>query len=595
MADDLAHIPGDPFAFQFAQQTHLVRAALVAARPLLSAVLQLPACRALYRQSRIVTGETFEARVLRALDVRFRVHASEGSSIPVRGPLIVAANHPTGALDGLVVAEAVRQVRPDVRVLANHWLAAIPELRESCFFVDPFGGPSSAGRSLEGLRAAHVWLRNGGALIVFPSGEVASRPATDGRYVDRTWLPAVGRLAIATRAAVAPVFLDGRNSALFHAAGRCHPGLRTLLLPRELLRQRGSLTRVALGPTIEASTLAQVDTPEAVTAHIRQAVDALASSRPGRVADAIVAAVDPEALEDDVDSLPVEARLLSSGAYEVYCTDADRLPHVLREIGRLREITFRAVGEGTGRALDLDRFDGHYQHLFVWNRARRQVVGAYRVAVVDRVVARYGLHGLYTRTLFSFDERLLGRLNGALELGRSFVREEYQRSHSALLLLWRGIGELVLRSRECRILFGAVSISAQYRETSQQMLREYLAQNHHDADLAALVQAINPPSPAAPPERGAAAIADIDELDTLISRLEQDQGVPVLLRQYLRLNATLLGFNVDPAFGGALDALMTVDLAALPLATLRRYLGREPARGFLARHQRVTHPPQVAA
>jgi putative hemolysin len=485
----------------------------------------------------------------------------------------------------LILAEAVRQVRSDVRLLTNRLLAGIPELGTSCFFVDPFGGPGAASRSRTGLRAAHLWLRGGGALIMFPSGEVAWQAAAGGRRRDADWLPTLGRLALSTQAAVVPAFIDAANSAGFYAVGRIHPLLRTAMLGRELLNKRHTSPRIRVGPTIVPSRSTVPVTAEMLTKQCRDAVDRLVQPEAARPAD-IAPPVDASLLAADVDALPAAARLLTSGAYDTYCADAASIPHVLREIGRLRELTFRVVGEGTGRSTDLDRFDPHYQHLFVWNRVRREVVGAYRVGATDRILTNHGLAGLYTTTLFRYDERLLRQLGPALELGRSFVRAEYQRSYNALLLLWKGIGLLVARTPRYRVLFGPVSISARYQDTSQQLLRAFLAQEHGDAALSELVEPRNPPGPLAAPARELVAAADVDALDALIARIEGRQGIPVLLRQYMRLNATLLGFNLDPAFGDALDALMMVDLMRLPDAMLGRYLGREAA-AFRAHHERI--------
>jgi len=543
----------DPFELALPLESRPARAALVAARPFLSRVLGFRALQRLYPESSTAPGATFEARALHTLEVSLDAVPS-AAAIPETGPLIVAANHPTGALDGLVVSELVRRVRPDVRVLANRLLARIPELRESCFFVDPFGGPDAAARSRAGLRAAHLWLREGGALVMFPSGEVAGNG-------EREWHDALGRLALATRARVLPVLLEGRNSALFYAAGRVHPLLRTALLGRELLNKRGTKVRLFVGRPLAAADLAAARTPHAATALVRQAVERLRIAPP----------IDASRLTRDVDALPAETRLLATGDLAVYCASAAQLPNVLREIGRLREATFRTVGEGTGEAIDLDRFDEHYEHLFVWNRRAREIVGAYRVGRTDRIRLTHGLDGLYTTTLFRYDERLLDRMGPALELGRSFVRAEYQRSYGALLLLWKGIGRLLASAPEYRVLFGPVSISSRYQDMSQRLLRAFLAQNHLDRDLEALVEAVNPP-PAAPP-RGTTAVADVGELDTLIKRLEGPHGIPVLLRQYLKLNATLLGFNVDPDFGDALDALMMVDVRRIPAPLRLRYLG----------------------
>ena len=553
----------NPFELTLPVKSRLARAAFGAARPLLSRALGLRELQRLYPASPDAAGVSFESRALGSLDVSFDAVCPWGT-IPERGPLIVAANHPTGALDGLVVTELVRRTRTDVRVLANHLLARIPELRQSCFFVDPFGGAAAAARSRAGLRSAHLWLRDGGTLIVFPAGEVAAGE-------EPQWHEALGRLALATRALVLPVFLEGRNSPLFHAAGRIHPLLRTALLGRELLNKRGSKIRVFVGRPLSASDLSGAKTPAAVTALVREAVDQLR----------IAAPVDPALLAHDVDSLPEEMRLLSSGQLTVCCAPSSLLPNVLQEIGRLREVTFRAVGEGTGRSRDLDRFDAYYEHLFVWNRTSREIVGAYRVGRTDRIFASHGLAGLYTRTLFRYDEQLLQRMGPALELGRAFVRAEYQRSYTALLLLWKGIGRVLATAPEYRVLFGPVSISSRYRDMSQQLLRAFLAQNHLEGRLGGLVDAVNPPPALPAPPRGAAAVSDVCELETLIKRLD-GRGVPVLLRQYLRLNATLLGFNVDPAFGDALDALMMVDVRRMPAELRRRYLGHTAEQAHAA-------------
>jgi putative hemolysin len=545
----------DPFELPLPVESRLTRAAIAAARPFLARALGLSELRRLYPESGGAPGATFEARALHTLGIT--LNAVMYADIPESGPLIVAANHPTGALDGLVVAELVRRTRTDVRVLANRLLERIPELRESCFFVDPFGGAGAVARSRAGLRSARLWLGGGGALVIFPAGAVAAGE-------EGAWNEALGRLALATRARVLPVLVEGDNSRLFHAAGRIHPLLRTALLGRELLKKRGASVRVIVGRPIDAAEASVARDPGAITALVREAVDSLRMTQP----------VDAALLARDVSALPVEARLLSSGRLTVYCAAVAHLPNVLREIGRLRELTFRSVGEGTGRALDLDRFDSHYEHLFVWNEASREIAGAYRIGRTDRILRTHGLEGLYTRTLFRYDDRLLDRMGPALELGRSFVRAEYQRSFGALLLLWKGIGRLLAAAPEYRVLFGPVSISSRYQDMSQRLLRAFLAQNCLDRELEPLVDAVHPPASTAAPPRGSAAIADVGELDILIKRLEGRQGIPVLLRQYLRLNATLLGFNVDPAFGDALDALMMVDIRRIPAPLRLRYLGQ---------------------
>jgi putative hemolysin len=521
-----------------------------AVRPIASWLLRLPEYRRLHRvvsppsHGRGVRAPAFEQRVLDALEIRVDIQTPALEALPASGPLIVAANHPHGILDGLALLSACRRVRPDVRLLTNHLLARIPELAECCFFVDPFDGPLAGARSLRGLRAAHVWLRRGGALIMFPAGEVAHGPIVDGCHRDSTWKPAMERLASASGARVVRAHIQGRNSRLFYAAGRIHPRLRTALLAREFLKKRGSTVTVRL-------------------------------ANPSRRTN----------VDDEIARLPPDACLVESGGFQVFCAAADQIPETLREIGRLREIAFRAVGEGTGRTLDLDRFDRWYRHLFLWDREKRSIAGAYRVGRADDIVSARGVDGLYTRTLFRYDAQLLDRMGApALELGRSFVAIEYQKHYNALLLLWKGIGHFVARHPQYRFLFGPVSISARYSDGSHRLLMEFLRQNHSAGELAALVDAVNPSSPQPAPDAATLVPQSIDRVNRLVAAAEGDRGVPVLLRQYLKLNAQLIGFNVDPAFGDALDALMIVDLTKVDGAILSRYLGRGAAASFLALH-----------
>jgi len=589
------HIADDPFSLEQLPASPLPRAALAAARPVLSWLLRLHELRRLYAKTRHGSGSrSFEQRALDVLEIRTSAGRT-ATAIPKSGPLIIVANHPHGVLDGLVVAALARSVRPDVRVLTNHVLDRIPELRDLCFFVDPFAGRDAAARSLAGLRAAHLWLRRGGVLIAFPAGEVAHARDDEGP-IDSLWRPTAIELAASTGARVMPAFIAGANTKLFYAAGQVHSSLRTLLLARELLNARGRSIQVRFGEPVD---------PRQGAGAIRAAVDALryetCAERVRLEADAtcghapsVASDVRRTAICSEIAGLAPDRRLLSSGAFDVFCAAAGEIPSALNEIGRLREITYRAVGEGTGLSHDTDQFDAEYLHLFSWDRRERRVVGAYRVGRTDRLVASRGVDALYTRTLFRYDARLIGRLSPALELGRSFVRQEYQRNHNALLVLWQGIGRFIVRHPEYRVLFGPVSISARYSDFSHQLLIAFLRQNHLDHGLSQLVEAINPAGskPAAP----VPLPSTIEEANRLISRTEKDgKGVPVLLRHYLKLNSRLIAFNIDPKFGDALDALMMVELPKVDRAILNRYLGRADADRYLAIHRRATSSDGVAA
>ena len=607
-------MPGDPFQIEILPATPLTRAAFVVARPVLERILALSTYRVLYRSAQAISDMPFESRALRALNINAEVSTADLDQVPRSGPVIIAANHPHGAVDGLILMEALRRVRPDIRMLSNKVLARIPELRDCCLFVDPFDGPNAEARSRAGLRAAHLWLRGGGALIVFPAGEVAHTRGTTGQRADSAWKPALSRLALATGAPVIPAFIHGGNSWMFYAAGHVHRGLRTLLLPRELLKKRGSTIGVRFGAPLSPADRAgdAVAFSDAVRSTVDQLgitlnVDAAAQRSPVACGAAPVVSGFSRtvSIASEIAGLPADCRLLESGHFEVFCARAEQIPAALREIGRLRAITFRAVGEGSDSDLDLDRFDARYLHLFLWDSDKKRIVGAYRIGETDRIVAEAGVGGLYTRTLFHYDERLLHRMPApALELGRSFVRAEYQKNYNALLLLWKGIGRFITRHPEYRLLFGPVSISARYSDKSQRLLMAFLRQNHFAAEFGELVVAHHSPGvgplpaaelSAARTDHAAAIPRSVDTINGLIESGESDgKGMPVLLRQYLRLNARLIGFNVDPSFSEALDALMLVDLTRVDLPILSRYLGSVDARQFLAYHDAVRDTSEAA-
>lgn len=538
-------------------------------------------------------AQPLEERLLTHLGVNVCASKADIERIPRSGATLVIANHPSGLLDGAVLATILRRIRSDVRLLANEALARIPELRDLIIGVDPSSTKSAARRNHKALRELIDHLEHGGMAVVFPAGEVAHFQLGHLRVTDPQWRTGLARvLAVAMRRkcapAIVPVHVSGGNSAAFQAGGLVHAGLRTAMLARELWNKRHARIDVRIGKGIDAARVLAIPTDEERMRYLRWRTYLLANRnefkprtrapllarRQNQAAEPVPAGPGSAELATEVASIQAHRKLIESGDFSVFLAPAGEIPRLLDEIGRLREITFRGAGEGTGRARDLDRFDAHYLHLFVWNSARREIAGAYRLAGTDRA----GLDGMYTATLFRFDDRFLRALGPALELGRSFVRQEYQKGFAPLLLLWKGIGKYVAANPRYKRLFGPVSISNEYQSLSRELMISFLEKSASIPCWTHLVSGRN--APRLP--RAESFCRDLDELSDLVSDIEPNHaGIPVLLRQYLRLGGKLLGFNVDPEFSDALDGLIVVDLTHAERKLLDRYLGREEAQQFL--------------
>jgi putative hemolysin len=589
----------DLFSIAWTPRGPAARIAFAAAKPLLERAFGLTELARVYRaRPPASAGADFAAWTLDFLGIEVRVSDADLARIPAKGPVVVVANHPFGGVEGVALLHALRRMRPDAKILANFLLGRIAELRDHSFFVDPFVRPGHGSGNVAGLRLALAWLRGGGLLIVFPAGEVASLDRRSGRVADPPWSPTVAGLIRRSGATAVPVFIPGRNGALFQAAGLVHPMLRTALLPRALLARTGRPIDLRVGTPVPAARLSELEDDALAIAYLRDRTEILegraeagpAPVQPRRTPDGaepIVPAVPSELLAEEIGALPAEARLVVADELEVYVSRAPAIPLVLREIGRLRETTFREVGEGTGRAIDLDAFDHTYLHLFVWNRAAREIVGAYRLGLTDELLAAGGVDALYTASLFRFDPKLFAAMGPAIEMGRSFIRVEYQKSYAGLMLLWRGIGEFVARDLRHATLFGPVSISSEYRSLSQSLIVAFLERNRKLADWARFVRPTNPfrPRRAGGAPRDPGSLRDLEDVSSFISEIEADQkGVPVLLKQYLKLDGRLLSYNVDPDFSGVLDVLIVVDLRRTRDRILKRYLGAEGLAAFRAHH-----------
>lgn len=528
-------------------------------------------------------------RTLALLNVQPQVSDRDLALIPKQGPVVAVANHPFGLIEGAILAALLSSVRPDVKILANHLLAAVPEAGKSCIFVDPFGGERAARANHKGLKEAIAWLKRDGMLAVFPAGEVAHLNLKERAVTDPEWSGSVARLTRITHATVLPIYFLGANSALFQLLGFLHPRVRTALIPHEFFNKHNRTIELRIGSPIPPAKVRSYQDDVSLIRYLRHRTYLLQNREAPKqfrvtVSEPPAAGVLEELLAGEVAKLDPSQTLVETEDFAILLAKAREIPNVLHEIGRLREITFRQAGEGTGKPIDLDRFDDHYWHLFVWNRQQSEVVGAYRLGPSDEILARFGAKGFYTSQLFQWKRSFLDRISPALELGRSFVRPEYQKTYAPLLLLWKGIGQFLLRNPQYKLLFGPVSISNGYSAASRHLIVKFLRAYRQSPELAPLVRARNPfrQRPSKLDELVGATVWDVEELSTLIADVETDRkGVPVLLKQYLKLGGELVAFHVDRRFADCLDGLIVVDLRKTDPRVLERYMGKDGAARFL--------------
>ncbi|MGA8270624.1 MAG: GNAT family N-acyltransferase, partial [Candidatus Sulfotelmatobacter sp.] len=546
--------------------------------------------------------------LLAKMRVELRIDPADMSRIPATGPVVVVANHPSGMLDGVALTALLTRVRPDVKVMTNYLLRDVPELAQYCIFVDPFDGNGvaqslSSSVNRRAFREALDWLLRGGMLAVFPAGEISQWQLSLGQNSDPAWNDTAVRLIRRTQAAALPIYFCGRSGMSIQVFGKVHPRLKTAFLLQEFLQQKGRTVEVRVGSEISAESVTGIAYDREALEYLRWRTYLLArrsrpeKSWPAAVLSKIVATVQQpippaepaEVLAEELNRLSRERCLAENVELAVYVVKANETPRTVQELGRLREVTFRGAGEGTGKQRDLDPFDDYYWHVLLWHKARQQLVGAYRAGNTAEILAERGLGGLYTSTLFRYDRRVFERLGPALELGRSFIRPEYQRQYAPLLLLWKGIARLLATHAKVPVLFGAVSISNDYSKSSREMIYRFFEARIRQDELAAMIEPRRPFRPAGlrPWDCRAmcAALRDLEGLSQPITDVENDgKGLPILLRQYAKIGGKLMGFNVDRKFSNALDGLVLVDLRKTESAVLERYMGREGAAEFRRYH-----------
>jgi len=521
-----------------------------------------------------VAGIEFVEQVLDYFDLSYRVSNRDRENIPVQGRVVIIANHPLGALDALALIKLVSEVRRDVRIVANELLMQLRPLHSLLLPVDNLGGATTRAD----LRRIDQALEAEQAVIIFPAGEVSRvRPSgiRDGRWSD-------GFLRIARRAEapLLPVFIQARNSSLFYAVSMFYKPLAALLLVQEMFRQRSNTIGFRVGnliplPRLKLDGLSRKEQLKLVRRHFFRV--AKGKQGPLESETAIAHPVSRQGLRAELGR--AERLGATRDGKIIYLADYRPDSELLEEIGRLRELTFRKVGEGTGRRRDLDRYDQHYRHLVLWDEQALEVVGAYRIGEVARIRAAEGLDGLYTASLFRLGPGFLPYTDHALELGRSFVQPAYWGSR-ALDYLWQGLGAYLRSRPEVRYLFGPVSISQHYPAEARDLIVGYY-RRHYGGDPT-LVTSRNPLTYSRQGREACERLFDGHNAEEDFARLKDHLAewgltVPTLYKQYSELcepgGTQFLDFGVDAEFGHCVDGFILVDLAKLRPKKRERYIG----------------------
>jgi putative hemolysin len=504
----------------------------------------------------------------------YLVSPGDLENIPTRGKVIIVANHPIGSLDGLAMIKLVRGVRPDVRIVSNEVLTAIKPLRSLFLPVNNMYG----GTQKENLQNITRFLGEDGAVIFFPAGEVSRftlKGIRDGR-----WRTGFVRMAHAARAPILPVYVRGRNTILFYIVSSLYKPLSTLFLVRELFMQRNKRIQMRIGEIVPFDNFGRQGIKNHQVARLfRRHLYRIARGRAGLFATQ--KAIAHPARRQELRAAMRDCQYLGQveDGKKIYMHEYRENSPIMREIGRLREIAFRAVGEGTGSRLDLDRFDHHYLHLFIWDEDDIEIAGAYRLAETKKVIAERGLEGLYSATLFAYDERMHPYLDAAIELGRSFVQPRYWGRRS-LDYLWYGIGAFLRHNTHIRYMMGPVSISNSLPEAARDLLIHFY--KIYFSPETPIASSRNPYALQQDNRELFASFkgddyrADFRQLKLLLANM--GVSVPTLYKQYSELcemgGVKFLDFGIDPDFADCLDGLALVDTAMLKESKRQRYITR---------------------
>ncbi len=554
-------------------------------------VLKLNRINETYARHYDKKGVDFIDGLFEEFGIEFDYFEEELSRIPKEGPFVVIANHPLGAIDGIILIKLISMVRPDFKVMANFLLQKVEPISDFFMPVNPFEDRKDVKSSFSGIKDSIAHIKAGHGLGIFPAGEVSSFNIEEGKIIDKEWEEGAVKLIEKLKVPVVPVYFKAKNSRLFYMISLLSSTLRTAKLPSEMIKQGGREIFIRIGRPILTKELEENQSTEELSAFLRDRTYRLANAleaerklpslktKKEEVPQDIIDAVDPALIEAEIDSLRSSGALLTqSRGLEVYCANASDIPSILTEIGRLREITFREVGEGTNLPFDLDEFDQHYRHLFLWDANEKVLAGAYRLGMGADIYPEHGIKGFYMESLFKLDDEVHPVFAKSLEMGRAFIIKEYQVKPMPLFLLWKGIVHVIVRNPDkVRYLTGGVSISNKFSKYSKALMVAFVKRYFYDAEMAKYIKPRKEYRPKLGPVESHLIEKiggdDLNKFDKYIDDIEPgNMRFPVLLKKYIKQNAKIVAFNVDPKFNNAVDGFMYIDINDLPEKTIQPVL-----------------------
>jgi putative hemolysin len=551
--------------------------------PILDRLLGIKKLNNLYIEQQFegLNKQDFSEKLLDALGVSILSADKVLKKIPKTGKCIVVCNHPYGMVEGVIIASLLTNYRNDTKVMANIALKVFKEINDYFIFANPLK-PQAAINSTA-IKQCYRHVENDGLLVIFPAGRVSFYQNELKKITDGKWNRLAINIADKTQSPILPLFISGTNSALFHRLGRIYYRFRLLMLAREMFKLQNHQIKLSANNLITPKQLTPFSSSEMKNNLLRiqcylndqQYFQTWPEDDIKTLISPVAEKTDSVLLKRELESLPEKQHLLAFKHYSVYYGYQEQIPNCVKEIARLRELTFRDLDEGSGEPYDTDKFDATYMHLFIYDNDNNKITGAYRIGQTDILQKQGGLAQLYLAQMFNFNNHFVNQQEPCLEMGRSFIIASEQKSYHSLLLLWKGIGAYVCQNPRYRTFYGTVSLSKQYDPRSVAIMEQVMVKTTADVTAKTAFTGKLHPEVTQFIEQNT---IDLEGLSVMISAIEEDgKDVPVLLKQYHKLGANFHCMGIDTNFNQTPGLLLSVHLPSAPQKLQKLYLGDNKA------------------